>query len=256
MSTGIAIAETTGGLAQSAAQSASLGLIGSSLTGEQCDGGEARVSNPTSSRSRPAPTTATATRPTTSTEAPIGGTTVGGGRRAGVGDRAAGQPRRVDRRSPPTSPGIRVSNGRSVAEAEVFETGGRRRRGRRSTSTSPSATSITLEGLRWTARHRTGAEDAVAEGAFTIGALEVLGVPVPVDSTQPAADAINAALAQTGLRIELPTVQRIEEPVDLVRVTPLRLLIDDSPLGAAAVRPALELSREARGRSSSRPCPS
>jgi hypothetical protein len=99
--------------------------------------------------------------------------------------------------------------------------------------------------MRWSARHRTGAEPG-AEGAFTVDALQVLGVPVPVGDLAAAQEAINAALAPTGFRVELPRVERIEEPVDLVRVTPLRLLVADSPLGASGVRPALDATREVR----------
>jgi hypothetical protein len=48
-----------------------------------------------------------------------------------------------------------------------------------------------------------------------------------------------------GLRVEMPKVERITEPVDLIRVTPLRLLVADTP-ASAIVKPVFDLTREFR----------
>jgi hypothetical protein len=243
ITTGMAIAETSGGLGQSLAQTFDLGLIGSALTAESCDGDDGVVApeqlpqaTRVDNRSGDAALEETEASPIPGMFS-IGTKTVAATVQPSAtasivaGDVALG-------------PLLRLAGGRAGAEAEVFPGAGREARSWVEVDLD-LAGAIQLQGMRWDARHRTGGEDG-ADGSFTIDALDVLGVPLPVDDLRAAQDAINAALAPTGFRVELPRVERIETPVDLVRVTPLRLLVADSQLGAAGVRPALDLTRDVR----------
>lgn len=99
---------------------------------------------------------------------------------------------------------------------------------------------LVLEGLRWKAVHRTGAE-SVEQGTFTVGSVSVAGqrFAAPDGAEQPLADALAAAeplLAPLGLQITLPK-PRIESGI--VEMTPLRIRVAGSELGAV-VGPVLE----------------
>lgn len=242
MSTGSALAETTGALAQSKAQAANLGLIGSSLSAEQCDGSDGAVKpedlpQPTQVDNRGGDTSQT------STEAPLIP-------QFGFGYEEASATQQPSSRAVSTTgdidlaPVLRVDGGRAVAESEVVD-GVRQGASTVDLSLDLLEGAIRIDSMRWTARHQTGARDDIG-GAFTIGALELLGVPVPGDELAPAIEAVNDLLAPSGMRMELPRVERLEEPVDLIRVTPLRLVIEDSEIGGSVVRPGLDASRDVR----------
>lgn len=105
---------------------------------------------------------------------------------------------------------------------------------------------LVLEGLRWEAVHRSGAE-SVEQGRFTVGAVSVAGqrFGVPEGAEQPLADALAAAeplLAPLGLAVTLPRA-RIEGGI--VEMTPLRIRVAGSKLGAV-VGPALEAAQPVR----------
>jgi hypothetical protein len=243
LSSGSAIAETAGGLAQAQAQSFDLGLIGSSLTAEGCDGNEAAVRP----EQLPQPTQADNRHGDASAEdadAAFDGTGLGAG---------------VERASATIQPAshaeatsteldlevVRIGGGVATADAEVLPDGAGRE-ARAAVQMDLSLLGILdIDGMRWDAMHRTGAAPD-AQGSFGFDALALLGIPIPASDLEGAQAAINDALLATGFRVELPRVERITEPVDLVRVTPLRLMIADSQLGAAGVRPALDATRELR----------
>lgn len=240
---GQAIAETVGGLSQAQAQAADLGLIGSSLTSEKCDGSDPSFSP----EDLPSPLVVDnrgGAHSAEEAEAPTG-----------VPGTAAGT-KRVEADDTPSSravvsfvestfaPVFDVAGGEARSEAEVFPGAGREARAAVSFDVNILDT-VRLGDLRWTARHRTGGEDG-AEGAFTIGAVEIVGIPVPAETTEQAVAAANTALAALGLRLEMPEVLHITEPVDLVRVTPMRLVFADAPVSELLVRPALEATQLAR----------
>jgi hypothetical protein len=104
---------------------------------------------------------------------------------------------------------------------------------------------VQLSGLRWEAFHRTG-KDPDADATFDLGTASLLGVPIPVESLQAVEDAVNGLLAASGVSITFPKVERFTEPSDLVRISPLRILLKDSPLGAETVGPVLNLTRAQR----------
>jgi hypothetical protein len=244
LGSGEVIAETTGGLAQAQSSAADLGLIGSSLTSENCVGDQPlepeQLPHPLVIDNRSGPGTAEESE----APGPVPGTS--GGHKV-VEATATPSSRAEVTFVDAALPGlVSVGGGQAVAEAEVFPGAGREARADVVVDVILLDGAVALRGMRWSVRHRTGGEDG-AEGAFSIDALELAGVPVPVDSADQAVTVANQALGALGLQLEMPEVVRIQEgTVDLIRVTPMRLVLADSPAGQLAVRPALEATREAR----------
>jgi hypothetical protein len=104
---------------------------------------------------------------------------------------------------------------------------------------------VKLRGMHWEAIHRTGKKPD-ARAFFELGGAQAAGVPLPSDDLRPVQDAANTALAASGITIELPRVERFKEPADVVRVTPLRILLKDSPAGKTLLGPGLKLTRAQR----------
>ena len=96
---------------------------------------------------------------------------------------------------------------------------------------------VVLDNLHWTADQRSGA-GAKAEGAFTAGDVIVNGQKYPGSADQLATvfDAINAALAPTGLHVTLPVAHKTANGI---AVPPLSIGIDNSALGASVINPVL-----------------
>jgi hypothetical protein len=240
---GVAVSEITNHLAQAQAQTLDLGLIGTTLGAEGCDGGDPTVSpdqlpQPTRVDNRAGDTEAT------SDEVPVAGSTLGVGRELA---RATTAPGAVAAATSAASfgPVVNVSGGRAEAVTEVVD--GAARQAHASVEAAIDIAGIVqLGGLRWDALHRTGS-DPRAEGTFDIGTARVLGVPVPLESLATLETVLNQALAPSGITISFPKVERFEQPTDLVRVTPLRIVLKDSPVGKTAFGPALDLTREQRG---------
>lgn len=239
---GSVVAETVGGLAQALSETANLGLVGSSLTSEGCDG-----SDPTFTPDQlPQPTTVDNRKGDATAEDadfPIGNSQLGGGIKrvsAKVKPAAAAEATSLvfD-----FSPLLRVDGGRAEADVDTID-GDRDARSSIELSIT-IAGAVTLTGMEWSAHHRSGAKP-VAEGAFSMGRISAAGTAIPFESVAEAETIVNGLLAPTGLRVELPRVDHQKEGVEAVRVRPLRLLLDRSPLGATLVRPALDITREAR----------
>lgn len=242
ISAGETIAETAGGLGQAQAQAADLGLIGTALTAEPCDGGEPSFSPETI----PGPLKIDNRKGAASaddSELPPLFPGLGAGHKQVSATVTPSSRASVTFLEAEVAPLLELAGGYAVSEAEVFAGEGREARATVTVSLG-IADVVDITGLRWHAEHRTGGKDR-KEGGFTIDALQVLGVPIPTDDVTAAFEAVNAALAPLGLRIDPPKVEQLTEPIDIVRVTPLRLLVADTPLGAA-VRPALDLTREFR----------
>jgi hypothetical protein len=240
---GQAVAETSGSLAQAKAQTFNLGLIGSTLTDEPCDGSDPplqpeQLPQPTQLDNRSGPASAE------TAEAPLAGTRLGAGIERATADLVPSSRAVVLGVGIDLDPLIRIAGGEATAEAEVLRELGREARSTVTIDLSIGGI-VELNGLRWFARHRTGT-DAGAEAGFEIGALRLLGLPLPASAIEPAAERINNALKSLGVRIEIPRVERITDPVDLVRVTPLRIFLDESPVGSAVVRPVLEATQSFR----------
>lgn len=108
------------------------------------------------------------------------------------------------------------------------------------------AGALVLEGLEWTATHRSGGESS-EQANFTVGSVSVAGqrFAAPDGAEQPLADALGAAepvLSQLGIHIQLPTA-RVEG--GFVEMSPLRVRVADPALGAV-ISPVLEGVQPAR----------
>src|SRR3546814_12781638 len=99
--------------------------------------------------------------------------------------------------------------------------------------------------MRWEAIHRTGA-DPHADATFDLGTASLLGLPVPLDSLHDLGESVNEVLAPIGLTVQFPRVERFEDPADLVRITPLRIVVRDTQVGKALLGPLLDISRTQR----------
>lgn len=242
---GTSVAEIRNRLAQSQSSSLDLGLIGSALVGEGCSGRPATIKE----ENLPKPVR---------TDNRGGDSAIESAEAAPAGTafqvlrqivQASGQPSALASTS--TALGdlglVQVRGGESSATVEVVD-GGAARVARAVTEfdvTIPGV--LALTGLRWEAVHRTGT-DPMAEASFSIGALEVLGVAIPV-ADLPVADvlaAANTALAPLGFQLAVPVVERITEPADLIRVSPLVLRITRSDLRELLLAPLLDATRELR----------
>ncbi len=240
---GTAITKVTNELAQATSQVTDLGLIGSSLTSESC--GEASQISPDQ---LPQPTfvdnrggDAEQTRDEYRTD----GAPIGAGR---MDVSATKQVPTAHART--TAAGLDVPGalqlGGGAADAVTRVLPGK---GREAAATVDSSLSIAgivdLQDMRWHAIHRTGT-DPSASGSFDIGHAEVGGVPFPTDDMDALESALNTALAPSGITVSFPRIQRLLEPNDLIRVTPMQIELRDSPVGKAALGPVLQLSREQR----------
>ncbi|MGQ0625424.1 MAG: hypothetical protein ACT4PP_12350 [Sporichthyaceae bacterium] len=98
---------------------------------------------------------------------------------------------------------------------------------------------VVLEGLRWSASHRTGAESE-SESAFSVAAMTIAGQQVPstgADDLRTAMEQANAVLAAVGLELTAPTVSASDTGA---AVGPLRLSVFATPELRLLLAPALE----------------
>jgi hypothetical protein len=102
---------------------------------------------------------------------------------------------------------------------------------------------VVLEGLEWTAVHRSGAEEEV-DAAFSLGSIEIADnslLPGEVsdggaDGLSEALEAANEVLAETGLTLHAPE-KLINEETGQVLVTPLKIAIGPSEASRAIAGP-------------------
>jgi hypothetical protein len=239
---GVAVAEIKNTVGQAQAKAADFGLIGSTLTAESCTGGDAVITQ----SQLPQPTRVDSRGGNVSLAEdyiPIAGTSIGAGRKeaSATTDPSALAVSKVVE----TLNGLLdIQGGRAEASTRVIKGEAREAHARVSFDLTLGS-SLKLSGLRWDAFHRTG-KDPKATADFDLGTASLLGVPIPIDSLTQAESVVNSLLVTSGLSISFPKVERFTTPADLVRVTPMRLLLKDSPLGAGALGPILNLSRTQR----------
>lgn len=101
---------------------------------------------------------------------------------------------------------------------------------------------VVLENLVWTATQRTGFEPT-AVANFSIGGLKLAGLPVPIagGDLNTALGRINALLKPVGLRMEAPKLNKSVEGA--IGMSPLRVALADSPLGAQLLGPIIASAR-------------
>ena len=241
---GTAISKVTNDLAQATAQSTDLGLIGSSLTSEGCDG-EATITpdqlpQPTFTDNRNGD--ASEVRDESGTQdAP-----------AGVGRmfvEAFEDPVAANAEATMgafgLAPIIEVGGGKSTAIARVLPGEGREAIATAVADVALADGLVEFAGMQWFAQHRTGVE-TIAQAGFRIGSGTVGGVPVPLEEIAQVEATANEVLAPLGLRLDFPEVERLTDGSDLIRVSPLRIELRDTPVGKLVFGPVLEATREQR----------
>ena len=239
--TGAAIAEIKNEVAQAQSSALDFGLIGIAITAEDCEGNQ-----PVKPEQLPHATFADnrgGDHEVIEDERAFG-LTYGGGRKEA---KATTQPlsRAVVTAAPAElGPVATIGGGRAESVAEVIP--GVARQAKATVDADLDIAGVVqLHGMHWEALHRTG-EGATTNGFFTVESSSQGGVPLDLSALDPGQEAINAALAPSGISVELPRVVELHDPVELLRVTPLRIIMIDSPLGAAVLKPGLELTREQR----------
>jgi hypothetical protein len=240
LGSGIAVSELKNDLAQAQAQSFDLGLIGTTLTAEGCREaslGADDLPQPTRVDNRKGDTSATAD------EVPVAGESMGAGREL-VRATTTPSATAVATTAASGGPAVSVGGGEATAVTEVVDGAARQAHATVELDVTLAGT-VQLSNLRWDALHRTG-KDPKAEATFDIGTAKLLGVPVPLEALDAVQSAVNAALAETGISVTMPRVERFTEPTDLVRVTPLLISLRDSNAGKTVLGPGLNASREQR----------
>ncbi len=240
ISAGVAVAEIKNTIGQAQAEALDLGLIGSTLTAESCLGDglpPSALPNALRVDSRGGDTSAT------EDEAPVDGATIGGGRK------------HVEATTRPTAEAVSTvagivgslltfDAGRATSSTEVLPGEARVSRAQVNVNLDIGGV-IKLSGLRWEAVHRTG-KDPEAAATFDLGTASLLGLPIPLESLAQLETTLNTALESSGVQITFPKVERFTTPADVVRVTPLRIVLKDTPIGKAVLGPLLNTSREQR----------
>lgn len=106
---------------------------------------------------------------------------------------------------------------------------------------------VRLDGLRWTAVHRSGEAGATlaSEAVFSLAGASIAGqaLPVPADSPGDLFSALNTALAPLGLALEAP---RLESSQSSAVATPLVVKVFGSEAGKRGLAPAIGALQPAR----------
>ncbi|MGV3760786.1 MAG: hypothetical protein ACO1PW_14770, partial [Actinomycetota bacterium] len=241
LSFGITAGESVAGHQNTAAtgqaRAINLGVIGVTLAGEGCDGGDATLPE----EQQPQPVIVSS-----SDEGAAEGRSEKEAEVITKKARATADPyaEAITEIAPLGEPGaVYITGGRTVSHSGVVAEGVREAMARTEIAEISIAGAIKLKGLTWQAVHRSGAEE-LAEGTFTIEGLEVAGetLPLPNDAFEQLS-AINALLEPLGLRITPPGT-RVEQGI--VFVDPLKIEIVASPTRDALTQPLLGGIQEPR----------
>jgi hypothetical protein len=242
LSFGITAGESVAGHQNTAAtgqaRAINMGVIGVTLAGEGCDGGEATLPE----EQQPQPVVVRsgeegAEEGKSEKEAEL----ILKKARATVDPFAEA----ITEIAPMGDPGaVYITGGRTISHSGVVGDGIREALARTELGeVSIGGGALKLKGLTWQAVHRSGAEE-VAEGSFSIDGLEIGGqkVPLPAEETQQLA-ALEEILAPLGLEIT-PPVTRVEQGI--VFVDPLRIAVVSSDGREAITTPLVEAIQEPR----------
>jgi hypothetical protein len=241
---GSAVSELRNGLAQSESKAFDLGLIGTTLTAEGCNGGGAvltpdQLPQPLRIDNRKGNAEASAD------EAPVGGSQLGVGRKQVSANDAPGAEATTTFGALDLSPIVKIGAGKANAITQIVDGNAREAIATSTMNLELGGGAVTLQGLKWRAYHRTGADPKV-EGTFDIGSAADQTSPLGPKDLEPGVGPINQALAPLGLSISMPKVVHITDPADVIRVTPMRIQLKDSPAGATVLGPILGATREQR----------
>ena len=182
-----------------------LGIIGTLLAAEGCDGGDPTL--PSDSQPQPLSVSSrdegAAEGKTAEEDTPPG---IGRKRALARQDPYAESETTV---TPFEIPGaLAVSGGRSLTSSGVVDGVRQALAIAEIGRISFAGGAVELGGLQWVARHRTGGEELV-EGSFSIGSAAIAGTPIPTEGRDPAAvlEQVNTALAPLGLVVTPPTAR-------------------------------------------------
>jgi hypothetical protein len=242
LAAGVSVAEYKNDFSQAESQPLDLGLIGGIVTApSECTG---RPIIPAESLPQPTRVDNRKGNAELVEDAyPVAGTTLGAGHKEARATTAPWAEAVSDPILSILEPILRVDALKSKASTGVIN--GNTREAHATVETSLNLAGIQLSALKWDAVHRTGAENT-ATATFDPGTASLLGVPVPLEALGDLETVINNLLGQTGLSVSFPRLERFTEPADIVRMTPLRIMIKDSPLGGQVLGPILNLTREQR----------
>lgn len=242
ITSGVAVAEIKNTIGQAQAKTLDLGLIGSTLTAESCSGGAAAVTQADLPQALRVDSRGGATK-AADDDAPIAGSTIGGGRKE-VEANQDPSAKALAKITEVLGGFLTLEGGRAEAVTRIVDKNAREAHAQVSVDLDIGGF-LKLSSLRWDAFHRTG-KDPKAEATFDIGTAALLGVPIPLESLTQVEGLINSVLVASGVTITFPKVERFTTPADLIRVSPLRILLKDTPVGAATLGPVLNLSRAQR----------
>jgi hypothetical protein len=242
ITSGVAVSEIKNTVGQAQAKTLDLGLIGGTLTAEGCTGGAPILSQsdlPQALRVDSRNGNASAVKD----ELPVAGTAFNGGRKE-VSATTDPTGRAISQVVETINGLLDIEGGKAEATTRVIKGEAREAKAQVSLDLNLGGF-LKLSSLKWTAVHRTGSNPQ-ATADFDLGTASLLGVPIPIDTLAQLEKVLNQTLAASGLSISFPHVERFTTPADLIRITPLVIQIKDSPLGAAALGPVLNLTRAQR----------
>lgn len=242
ITSGVAVSEIKNTVGQAQAKTLDLGLIGSTLTGEGCSGRPATL-KPSDLPQAIRVDSRQGKARIAEDEVPIAGPALGVGRKEVSADPQPSATA-VSYLTQSLAGILTLNAGRAEATTQVIKGEAREARARVSFDVNIGGF-LDLSALRWEAFHRTG-KDPKATADFDLGTAKLLGLPIPMESLHQLEGVVNMILAPSGLSISFPRVERFTEPADLIRVTPLQILLKDTPVGAAVLGPILNISREQR----------
>ena len=198
---GLALAGHQNNVAIAEARSVDLGVIGTTLAGEGCDGGDPTLPK----EDQPQPLV-------------VRSTDEGGGEEQvesenGVEKRAAASAEPVARSVATTAASgdpavVQIGATRSITESGVIDGARVARAITEVSGVSFAGGQVALKGLRWEAAFQTAPAEE-ASGSFTIEGIEVAGerLPLPEDNPAEQLAEANAVLEPLGFRITPPTVR-------------------------------------------------
>lgn len=208
---GISLSGYTNEVAKAESRGIDLGIIGTTLAGEPCDGGEPsfaaeRQPQPLAVDSREPDAAAGKTAPETfdgqtlpvfqksvrATSQPLGEAT--------TLTVPLGQAGALEIAGARTNSITRVVDGKTREAVATAEIG----------SLVLGGGAVRIGNLEWEAVHRTGAE-TTKTATFTVGSVSVGGVPLPVPSSDPAAvfAVLNPVLATLGVELRPPSIREV-----------------------------------------------
>ena len=225
---GLALAGHQNKVAVAEARSVDLGVIGTTLGGEGCKGGDPTLPK----EDQPQPLVARSTEEGSGTEKVE---TENGVEKRAV---AAGDPRA---RSVATTAAsgdpavVQVGSTRSITESGVLDGARVARAITEVSGVTFAGGQVTLKGLRWEAAYQTAPTEAMS-GKFTIEGITVAGqkLPIPEDNPTSQLAEANAVLEPLGFKITPPTV-RNESGIQFV--DPLRIGIVPSTARESVIGP-------------------